>query len=189
MASIYTIDNFYSDPHFVRQKALNMKWYDKKGNHPGKRTNPIKDISVKNKIETEINRTIIDWDADWNTYSGVFNLCTQQDRCWIHSDWGTTWACVIYLTPDAPLSSGTGLYKHNKTGFRSPPKDKAFADEIAKDGLDFTAWEVTDVIGNVYNRAVVYEGHYYHSEVQYFGHSPEYCRLHQTFFFSTKEDS
>jgi|TARA_B110000977_G_C10867119_1_gene412052 hypothetical protein len=189
MASIYTIENFYTDPDYVRQEALNMEWFDKKGNHPGKRTNPIKDISVKNKIETEINRTIIDWDADWNTYSGVFNLCTQQDRCWIHSDWGTTWACVIYLTPDAPLSSGTGLYKHNKTGFRSPPKDKAFADEIAKDGLDFTAWEVTDVIGNVYNRAVVYEGHYYHSAVQYFGHSPEYCRLHQTFFFSTKEDS
>ena len=94
MATIYTIEDFYTDPDYVRQEALNMEWFDKKGNHPGQRTNPIRDISVKNKIENEINRTIIDWDIDWNTYNGVFNLCTQQDRCWIHSDWGTTWACV-----------------------------------------------------------------------------------------------
>ena len=44
--SLIILDDFYSDPDFVRQEALNMEWYDKKGNHPGKRTESVKDPSV-----------------------------------------------------------------------------------------------------------------------------------------------
>ena len=191
--SIIVLDNFYSDPHFVRQKAFGMEWLDKYGNHPGKRTYADRHPSVKEQFELALGKKITNWDEDWNTHNGAYNLCTQQDRCWIHSDWGTSWACVIYLTPDAPLSSGTGLYEHKKTGFRSPLDAKTVEDkELAKlaetnDALDFTAWEMTDYVGNVFNRAVLYAGHYYHSTVQYFGHSDEYCRMHQTFFFSTED--
>lgn len=186
-ASIYTIDDFYSDPLYMRHKALDkMEWMDKHGNHPGKRTHSDKHDSVKHAFEDVLGKKITTWDAEWNTHSGCYNLCTQQDRCWIHTDHGTDWAVVIYLTPDAPLSTGTGLYKHKKTGYRVQPEDKELQKEIAKDGLDFTAWEMTDYIGNVFNRAVIYEGKFFHAATQYFGHSPEYCRLHQTFFFHTE---
>ncbi len=190
--SIIVLDNFYSDPHHIRQRAFEMEWLDKYGNHPGKRTYADRHPSVKSALENAIGKKITNWDEDWNTHNGAYNLCKQTDRCWIHSDWGTSWACVVYLTPDAPLSSGTGLYQHKKTGFRSPhdaktPEEKALAKEFEKnDALDFTAWELTDYVGNVFNRAVLYAGHYYHSAVQYFGHSDEYCRMHQTFFFSTE---
>ena len=58
---------------------------------------------------------------------------------------------------------------------------------LYKDSLDFTAWEMTDYVGNIFNRAIVYQGNYFHAAVQYFGHSDDYCRMHQTFFFSTEE--
>jgi hypothetical protein len=93
---------------------------------------------------------------------------------------------VLYLTPDAPVGSGTGLYKHKKTGLRTKPDDKELAEELDSQAQDFTAWEMTDYVGNIFNRAVIYRGEYYHSAVQYFGTTDEYCRMHQTFFFSSK---
>ena len=51
-----------------------------------------------------------------------------------------------------------------KTGFRSPhdaktPEEKALAKKLEEDdSLDFTAWEMTDYVGNVFNRAVIYAG-------------------------------
>ena len=112
--SIIVLDNFYSDPHHIRQRAFGMEWLDKYGNHPGKRTYADRHPSVKIALEDAIGKKITNWDEDWNTHNGAYNLCKQTDRCWIHSDWGTSWACVVYLTPDAPLSSGTGLYQHNQ---------------------------------------------------------------------------
>ena len=53
--------------------------------------------------------------------------------------------------------------------------------EIYKDSLDFTAWEMTDYVGNVFNRAIIYRGEYFHAAVQYFGHSDDYCRMHKLF--------
>lgn len=188
MASIVVIDDFFSDPHYIRQQAFNMKWYDQKGNHPGRRTDADRHPTVKTALENAIGEKIINWDADWNWANGAYNLCTQTDKCWIHADQGNTWACVVYLTPNAPIESGTALYKHKKTGIRTFQHDNMdLMDELYKDSLDFTAWEMTDYVGNIFNRAIVYRGNYFHAAVQYFGHSDDYCRMHQTFFFSTEE--
>ena len=191
--SLIILDDFYTDPDYVRDDALKMKWYDKKGNHPGKRTDSIKDTSVFTAFEQSLNQKI-DSKAYYqqdNYINGCFNLCTSLDKCWVHSDQYTTYACVIYLTPDAPIESGTGLYRHKKTGLTKPPTlkdgstDKKAFELIESDGQDFTRWEQIDYVANVYNRAVIYRGDYFHAAVQYFGFGPEYCRLHQTFFFNT----
>ena len=187
MASIIVIDDFFSDPHFIRESAFNMIWHDQKGNHPGRRTDADRHPTVKTALENAIGEKIINWDADWNWANGAYNLCKQEDRCWIHADQGNSWACVVYLTPDAPIESGTALYKHKKTGLRTYQHDnEELMKEIYKDSLDFTAWEMTDYVGNVFNRAIIYRGEYFHAAVQYFGHSDNYCRMHQTFFFSTE---
>mgnify|MGYP001173591384 CR=1 FL=1 len=46
-----------------------------------------------------------------NSYNGSFQYTTSRDRSWIHTDSWNNWAAVLYLTPNAPESSGTGLYK------------------------------------------------------------------------------
>ena len=55
-----------------------------------------------------------------------------------------------------------------KTGYRIRPDDDEIAKQLDQDSNDFTAWDMTDYVGNVYNRAVIYKGKYYHSAVQYF---------------------
>ena len=51
---------------------------------------------------------------------------------------------------------------------------------------DYTKWELHDVIGNKFNRLVLYRGDYFHASLDYFGDSPENGRLFQTFFFNTE---
>jgi hypothetical protein len=126
-------------------------------------------------------------------YTGSYQFTTSKDRSWIHADQTTKWAGVCYLTPDAPLSSGTGLFKHKKTGLTMAPKNPdgtynmTILNEIYKDSQDMTKWELVDRIGNVYNRLVLYRGDHFHISMDYFGRDINDGRLFQTFFFDTEK--
>jgi len=49
--------------------------------------------------------------------------------------------------------------------------------------LDGTSFEPVDVLGNVYNRLVIFDASCIHSASQYFGTVMENSRLWQMFFF------
>jgi predicted NodU family carbamoyl transferase len=119
---------------------------------------------------------------DYSSYTGAFQICTAKDRTWIHADSFNGWAAVCYLTPDAPLSSGTALYRWKET------KEDMRTDNTAPyyDGYDYTKWEMTDYIANKYNRIVLYRGNLYHASLDYFGDNLQNGRLFQTFFFNTE---
>jgi len=51
--------------------------------------------------------------------------------------------------------------------------------------LDGTPFEPVDVLGNVYNRLVLFDASAIHSASEYFGTVKENCRLWQMFFFDT----
>jgi hypothetical protein len=103
-----------------------------------------------------------------------------------------TWAGVIYLTPNAPLSGGTGIFRHKETGFMYSPKledgsvDRELLGYIGIDSQDLTKWDLVDRLANVYNRMVLYRGDLFHQSLDYFGTNKENGRLFQTFFFSTE---
>ena len=173
------IDNFYSDVDSVRQFALNQT-FDVSGNYPGARTKPYLPDDVKNAIQHWMSPVgkITNW-FDGQGYTGAFQLTTAQDRTWIHSDFHNTWAGVCYLTPDAPHTGGTGLYRHKRTGeFRRHTTDY--------EGYDYTKWDLFDKIGNKYNRLILYRGDLFHASIDYFGDNNENGRLFQTFFFNTE---
>ena len=73
---------------------------------------------------------------------------------------------MLYLTPDAPLESGTGFYHESKDG----------------------EFDLVNAIGNVYNRLILYRGDLLHSSMlPGFGTTIEDSRLTQVFFFKTSE--
>ena len=49
--------------------------------------------------------------------------------------------------------------------------------------LDSTQFEVVDVVGNVYNRLVLFDAQFIHAASCYFGHTSSNGRLFQLFFF------
>lgn len=190
--SAYIIDNFYSDVDKVRQFALQQE-FSVRGNYPGPRTETFLNDSIKNTIESivkPIHGNVTYWSED--QYTGAYQYTTSRDRSWIHADQTTLWAGVCYLTPNAPLSAGTGLFKHKPTGVTMAPKNedgsynKELLSEIYKDSQDMTKWELVDRIANVYNRLVLYKGDHFHMSLDYFGQDLYDGRLFQTFFFDTE---
>jgi len=185
------IDDFYSDAHQVREMALNME-YGVSGNYPGVRTKPAFTEDTRELIQKVIYPMagkITYWPEE---YTGSFQYTTARDRSWIHVDAETSWAGVIYLTPDSPISAGTGLFKHKETGHERAPLrpdgsvDTELLDKIYNDAQDMTKWEITDRIANKFNRLILYRGDMFHSSLDYFGRDINDGRLFQTFFFSTE---
>ena len=130
------------------------------------------------------------WGGD---YTGSFQYTTAADRSWIHADSTTDWAAVCYLTPDAPVSSGTGIFKHKKTGWMNydykEAKQNPEYDKNAPSGddmQDYTKWEMVDRVGNIFNRLIMYRADNYHVSLDYFGKDINDGRLFQVFFFNTE---
>ena len=186
-------DDFYQDVDSVREFALNQP-FDVKGNYPGQRTKTFWDWpGVKDSIQHIVRNAggNITWYE--SEYTSSFQYTTKKDSSWIHPDHTTNWAAVCYLTPDAPASGGTGLFRHKETGMMRPPRleDGKYDEEFLKkhiypDSRDFSKWDMTGMVGNVYNRLVMYRGDLFHSSLDYFGTNRNNGRLFQTFFFNTE---
>ena len=107
---------------------------------------------------------------------------------WVHRD-ETTWAGILYLTPDAPLSSGTAFFRHKNTGienkYQYDKADKEIKDELDNDSKNMDKWELIDYVGNKYNRLVLFQGMRNHRSMDYFGKDKNDGRLFQLWFFNT----
>lgn len=186
-----TIDNFYENPQEVRDFALKQE-FKVRGNYPGQRTISFLNEPLKNKFREILSPfagDIVWWGGE---YTGSFQYTVAADRSWIHADSTTDWAALIYLTPDAPLSSGTGIFRHKATGwqhFDYKRENESGYKEAAPPGSDcqdYTKWEMVDRIGNVFNRCVMYRADNYHVSLDYFGKDMYDGRLFQVFFFNTE---
>lgn len=185
------IDDFYKNPDEVRAFALAQE-FSQQGNYPGQRTRPFLAENVKKSI-SDIIRPYAGEVTSWGDDStGSFQYATARDRSWIHSDDTTDWAAVLYLTPNAPISAGTGIFKHKETGVnRWRSSEHTDSENSQAPGVlhsqDFTKWEMVDRLGNVYNRMVLYKGDLFHVSLDYFGNDKEDGRLFQVFFFNTEK--
>ena len=179
-------DNFYNNVHEVREFALTLP-FTVTGNYPGARTRAMLGLDFNNcktMMENIMGCPITYWPADYNT---AFQYTDQNAKTWIHHD-ATQWAGVLYLTPDAPLDSGTAIYRNNATGvYRwNPEDDTTDYNNDAELIADYSRWTPIVQVANLYNRLVVYRGELYHSSVVAgFGNNPQNGRLFQTFFFNT----
>lgn len=180
-------DNFYTNPTQVRDFALSQE-FNVVGNFPGKRTLPVPEPhnSDMKKVFEDIVRKKITW---WPTeYTGAFQYTTKHDETWVHYD-PTMWAAVIYLTPNAPLEAGTGIYRHKETGIFMLDRNKPETDlnSNSEDLNDITKWDELVRVSNIFNRMVMYRGEYYHRSIlPGFGDDKYNGRLFQTFFFNTE---
>ena len=187
------IDDFYANPMEVREFALKQE-FKVRGNYPGQRTISFLNDALKDKLQSIVYPyagNVTAWHNE--QYTGSFQYTTAADRSWIHADSTTDWAAVCYLTPDAPLSSGTGIFRHKATGwshydYRKAQVDPEY-DRQAPPGdemQDYTKWELVDRIGNVFNRLIMYRATNYHVSLDYFGKNLYDGRLFQVFFFNTE---
>jgi hypothetical protein len=186
-----TIDNFYSNPLEVREFALKQE-FKVRGNYPGQRTQSFLTDATKKTLRDILYPfagEITNWGGE---YTGSFQYTTSADRSWIHADSTTDWAAVCYLTPDAPVTAGTGIFRHKETGWMNFDYKREHDEEYIKQAppghhsQDYTKWEMVDRVGNVFNRLIMYRADNYHVSLDYFGKDMYDGRLFQVFFFNTE---
>lgn len=186
-ARIHVVDNFYADPYAVRELALRQQ-YVENGSRGVRSLDQFIFPGVKEAFEKVLGKKITRW-ADEYGICGRFQYCTSEDALVYHCD-AQRWAAMIFLTPNAPHECGTSLLKHKKTGIRTnedPNIEQCFVDLGEPYFLDPTPFEEVDVIGNVFNRLVLFDGRCIHSARKYFGNRINNSRLFQIFFFDAEE--
>lgn len=180
--NVIITDNFYNNPDQVREYALTLP-FDVTGNYPGARTKSTLNESTKSGIQQILEPfagKVVKW-GDGDGYSGSFQLTTKYEKSWVHTDKYNSWAGVLYLTPNAPVTGGTGLFRYKET--------KAFYEDerdYTGETQDMDKWELVDRIGNVYNRLILYRSDIFHTSLDYFGEGPIDGRLFQVFFLNTE---
>ena len=173
----FVIDDFYDNPFEVREFALKQQY---EGCHlPRFHTK-----SFAQDEHREFFQRIIEPFAGKITYfedrfNGSFQYSTSDFRGWCHVD-TVDWAAIVFLSPDAPVACGTNFYAFHDGNLKT-------SNEITrKFSSDVTKWSVTDTLGNVFNRLIVYDATYFHRATNYFGTTKEDGRLFQVFFFNTE---
>jgi hypothetical protein len=195
VCNLIIIDNFYENPEEVRNFALLQMFEESKNDYPGKRTIPFLSEELKNKIQLIVEPfggKIIKFSNNNNDdYNGCFQYATSCDKTWIHHDaleiGVLNWGGVIYLSPDAPLSSGTGFFKYID-GTMNSFEEKIIDSDCKKYSKDYSKWELVDKVGNIYNRLVLFNSSRFHASLDYFGKNKNDGRLFQVFFFTTKNN-
>lgn len=178
--SFIVVDGFYAAPDDVRALALSCVFYGDSKYHKGARTaEPYRFPGLKERFEQILGRSVLNWEK--YATNGCFQFCVGGDQIVYHHDL-QQYAGVLYLTPNAPVGSGTSLYRSRKTGsmigYGAP-----YAETFPTGHLDPAPFECVDVVGNVYNRLILFDSRMIHAASSYFGNSKENGRLFQLFFF------
>lgn len=94
---------------------------------------------------------------------------TDTEKAYVHSDreWGSK-TCVAYLSEHA--SSGTGFFRHRKTGWvemlpMCELKKLGLLDSLKKEMVESSedVWEQTDFVRGFFNRALIFHAPLFHS--------------------------
>ena len=188
---IIVVDNFYSDPDFIREWAINEIRFSPSNYHKGQRaTSRFSIINMKEKLESIIGKPIYNWNHDVYA-NGIFQFCTADQPIVYHVD-NQTYAGMVFLTPNAPASTGTAFYRSKVTGDYSFDDIKrgtvnyvnAFTGSNAEMNFyDGTHFEKIDEVGNVYNRLVLFDAKNIHAATRYFGDKIDNARFFHMFFF------
>lgn len=176
-------DNFYEDPHAVREYALTLDYHES-DYHRGRRTE-FQHVfpGTKEKFEELLGKKITGWTEQYGM-CGRFQHCIAEDALVYHCDL-QKYAAMIYLTPNAPYECGTSLWAHKETGIRHNTHSN-ICDCFIGGHFDKTKFYKTDDIGNVFNRLIIFNGGCIHSASEYFGQDKYDSRLFQIFFFDAE---
>lgn len=183
---IWIVDDFYRNPDEVRKYALTRE-FDEGGfgrGYIGRRT--FKQY-LFNGLKEEFEKIMGMKITRWQEYgmNGRFQSCWAGEPLVYHCD-EQKFAATLYLTPDAPYQTGTTMYAHKATRIRHNSHPGIMSTFSGKTTLDRTPYEPVDVVGNVYNRLVIFDAGMIHSASEYFGYDLEHSRLWQMFFFDAE---
>jgi len=189
---LMVIDDFYENPYDVRDFALQQSYFENIY-HPGFRTNALFFSQEHiDKFQSYLQFIGCKEVISDSSYNGHFQYNTAEQKSWIHYDTNSKntsnvegWAGIVYLTPNAPLSSGTGFFKFIDGNLcRNDDILLKNEKELSSNCKDIHKFEIVTRIGNIFNRLILFKSDQYHISMDYFGSDIKNSRLIQLFFFN-----
>lgn len=199
--TVTVIENFYENPDEIRKFALKQKFsYCHELENidyvfPGCRT---KDLSVldKNLYEKVCKKLVSIFHNTQHDHmrwaiSTSFQVVEEKfGRGVLHQDNNTVFAGILYLTPDAPLSAGTSLFRPNKSF-----NEEEYQAAINQNDINFKSnkpvstiyhnmFDETVRVNNVYNTLIIFNAQTYHAANEFFGENLKNGRMTQAFFIN-----
>jgi Family of unknown function (DUF6445) len=206
---IQVVDNFYPDPDAIRRRALNTRFKSRSGDALGWCTRGYQVKRTKEYIQEAFRIRVDYWEdsltnpeTENGSFFHTFATGKRADLVGVHHDSPTSYykkrdvwfLLIIYMTPRAPFDAGTSLWQHRLTGLTAGPtkhdaqQRKIPVDELerllARDYSKLSKWREIDRVGNIYNRAVMFQSSKLHSASRHFGNNLANGRLIQVFYFS-----
>ncbi|MFF3377815.1 DUF6445 family protein [Streptomyces sp. NPDC002680] len=196
-SKVIIVDDFYANPEAVRAKALTSRFANiEPTDYPGFASQLVIGSRSLEQVFTGLIGAELNVDRDRFTWGGFRYITEKSGRSAIvHADVAADWAGMVYLTPNAPMSSGTAFFRHRATGLSSPPTDREaramgyadsseFDDQVIRpDKADLSKWEQIARIGPVYNRLILFRGsEHYHAPMGGCGDCAKTARLTHIFF-------
>ncbi len=196
---LVVVDDFYRDPDEVRTIALAQEYSADLRYYKGLRSNHR---FLWPHLREEFGRLVGTPVTEWLGHSanGVFQQTSPDDPLvWHHDTQG--YAAAVYLTPDAPPTTGTSFWRDRVHGCRRRPTHpleverlgSSDAVEAAKGAVydeynlvNADNWELVESVAGLYNRLVIWDASLIHSATSYsdFGKGGAGdTRLVQLFFF------
>lgn len=182
---------YFTAQQFSEKYKTNTNW-------PGRRTEHVVDVNNEyaDSVLTQIaNIARMNFGLTNVSIKSYFHIANESDGdSWVHQDNDVDLAAVLYLTPNAPLSSGTSLYKCNDVSKWQSYMASQEGYEILKqinreERIDLynELFTPTAVINNIYNSLVMYRGDAFHKSNDYFGTDVQTGRLTQVFFITEEK--
>lgn len=178
LADLIVIDDFYSDPDAVRQKALSKKYEE-----PPNKSARLAKTAVCNDSEMRAMCELVQPYVKETDIAALgilfrYTLADTVKKAYCHVD-GCTYAGIVYLSLPEHCAGGTTIFKHKPTG------DEIFnpQHEHMYDFFDESQWDIIKEVNMVYNRLVMYPGQLFHSITPvFFGDNINNARLTQNIF-------
>lgn len=199
---IIIVDDFYDDPHQVRDGALQHGDFREVGTWPGKGWDDAPVDQATMDVFAHLVGAPSIW---WVKKIGKFRLATASEAVTkgasghhftCHVDgyddppqlWGKEqFAALVYLSRDEDCKGGTSFFKHKPTGLVALPHDKQDLVPLS-DYSDPSKWEKWNEVPMRFNRCLIFQANlFHHQALPYgFGDRPENARLTHNFWFYTQ---
>lgn len=191
---MYIRDNFFDKPDEIRALALAQE-YGKWGhnNYPGYRSKMICEIDMDlwDELSLRLMQFPVCSQMGLNVMKAEFAYVPGRfGKGWPHIDEDATLAGAIYLSPDAPATSGTSFYepipgrfpkKYNRSKFFMNP-EKHYDEAMEANDNVRNCYRKYHAVDNVYNRMAMWYSNVYHSEQSFFGDKLDDSRLTLLYF-------
>lgn len=196
---VTVIDNFYENPQAIRDFALKQDFvfrHEIAENipvYPGSRTKDLLELDeiLYHKICEKFTSVFHNFKHDlirWSISTSFQSVTEDFEYGIIHQDHDTVFAGVLFLTPNAPLNSGTSLFKENSSFNQEnyikslKENDDRFKNNLKINSDYHNMFDEIVRVNNVYNSLIIYEGQHHHAANHFFGKTRETSRLTQVFF-------